>query len=806
MERSTDAGHILARIADPVVVVAPDTSIRWANPAAERIFEMSLAAIQGSSGFDLVHPDDQHYVALSMESVLQKDYGSLIEVRVRTPSGYRLVEALGAPLANGDVVLTLRDITERRRFEVAHNDEAALRAVVHNARTISVLADADRRITSVSGALSRVTELDSDQVAGRPVTALLALPEHVTIVGDALDAVHPGHPVTVLASVRGPAGAIVPVELTVVDLRDDPVVAGYLLTLHEVTERVQTERALRDALSLLEATLESTADGLLVVDCENRITSYNRRFVELWRIPDSILDRRDDAIALGFAVEQLADPDAFTAKVEELYATPHAESYDQIEFKDGRVFERFSRPQMVDGDVVGRVWSFRDRTEHKRLEDELVYRAFHDQLTGLPNKTRFCERLQQAAHRAVRTGRQFAVLFLDLDNFKTVNDSLGHLAGDQLLFNAAQVLAGCLRPADTPARLGGDEFAVLIEDIDDPKDAEYLAGRLRDAFQQSFRVARHDVSATVSIGIAYGTGTSTSEEILRDADLAMYMAKSRGKNRYELFQPAQHDAAVVRVEVEAELRQAIHRDELILFYQPMVDLASNRSVAAEALVRWAHPDRGLLLPSAFVPLAEETGLIEELGRQVMISACAEMRTLQTELDVPLRVSVNVSAHQLVLGRFVDDVAEVLALTDLDPSTLILEITETAMVRDADVARRALLQLRGMGISIALDDFGTGYSSLTFLQQFPIDIVKIDKSFVSTLDDPSRPSLAPAVIELAQRLRLTTVAEGVETEGQLRILRELGCDLVQGFYLHRPYSPDALVRSLTAESFDDAIAS
>ena len=798
-----DAAQILGHLADAVVVLAPDATIRWGNPAAERIFGISLDEGRGLPAFDLIHPDDLHYAALSMQSVTQKEHGgTLIELRIRTPDGYRLVELRGAALRDddgGDIVVAIRDITERRRYEVAHDNAAALQSLLHNARTVTILLDADARVTSVSGALSRISEYDTELVAGQSISTLTASPADAGIVEDAIATVVPGQPVTVLTYMRGPDGAPVPVELTVVDLRDDPVVAGYVVSAHEVTERVETERQLRTALSLLEATLDSTADGILVVDGENNITSFNRRFVELWRIPEEVLATRDDSEALAFVLDQLADPAAFIAKVEELYSVPEAESYDTLEFKDGRVFERVSRPQRVDGRIVGRVWCFRDLTEHKRLEDELVYRAFHDQLTGLANKARFCDRLQLAAHRAHRTGREFAVLFLDLDNFKTVNDSLGHHAGDQLLVSAAHILGGCLRSVDIPARLGGDEFAILVEDLADRDDAVALARRIRDSFRQSFRVARHDVSATVSIGIAYGAHDSTSEEILRDADLAMYMAKSRGKDRFELFDAAQHDAAVVRVEVESELRQAIGRDELMLFYQPMVELASGRITVAEALVRWDHPERGLLLPGAFVPLAEETGLMQQLGHRILMRACNETRALQRDLGLPLRVSVNVSAVQLTGDGFAAEVARVLALTEFDPTLLVLEITETAMLHDAIAAKGALTELRAMGISMALDDFGTGYSSLTFLQHFPIDIVKIDKSFVSTLDDPFAPSLAPAVIELAQNLGLTTVAEGVETARQLQRLRELGCDLVQGFYLHRPYPVDALARCLAADT-------
>ncbi|MGZ4675328.1 MAG: sensor domain-containing protein [Acidimicrobiia bacterium] len=803
---STRQADLAAQLPDAVVVVGTDTSIRWVNTAAERIFGISFAEVEGMSGVDLVHPDDLEFVLLALETVQQKVAGHPIEIRVRAAEGWRLVELVGAPVGDDEIVLCLRDLTQRRKFEIAHGEEARFRSLVQNARVVAMLVDADGVVESVSVAITRLTGHDPQDVTGHPLAALVSSERDRAELAATFERSRVEHTASVVLHARRHASdATVPIELTVVDLLEDPTVHGFVVSAHDVSERLEAEHRLRTALSLLEATLDSTADGVLVVDRDNRIASFNRRFVELWHIPDDVLALRDDHTALSFVLDQLADPGAFLTKVEELYATPEAESYDTLDFRDGRVFERFSRPQLVDGEIVGRVWCFRDRTEHKRLENELTYRAFHDQLTGLANKARFCDRLQHAAARSQRSGVGFAVLFLDLDNFKTVNDSLGHHAGDELLVTVAQILMDCLRTADTSARLGGDEFAILIEDVDDPDEVVRLAERIRDAFRRSFRVARHDVSATVSIGIAFGTHDTTSEQILRDADLAMYMAKSRGKNRFELFEAEQHDAAVIRVEVESELRQAIARDDLILFYQPMVELSSRRVVAAEALVRWDHPERGLLLPGAFIPLAEEAGLTDELGRQVLTRACTEVGSIPMLPGLPLRVSVNVSAHQLVAPDFASDVAQILVASGFDPHQLILEITETAMVTDEEAARRALLELREQGISLALDDFGTGYSSLTFLQQFPIDIVKIDKSFVSSIDDPHGSNLAPAVIQLAQSLGLTTVAEGVETHSQLARLADLGCDQIQGFLLHRPYTLAGLRRSIS-DADGEALAS
>ena len=783
---------VLRCLPDSAVVIDRDGVIVWANQRAENIFQTSLSDLVGRSCLDFLHADDVSLVAVSLLAESAEDFGHPIDIRVRAGTKWLLVEAIGVLRSDGTILASLRDLTERRLHEIARNEDARFRSLVHNAAAITMLLSPDGRIESASGSITRVLGHDASVVRGTVFSDLAVVADR-GVLAAAVVQTEQGAPSTIRA--RFPirdSDREIPLEIHTVNLLDDPTVRGFVLTAHDVTAQVATEADLHSALSLLHATLESTADGILVVDIENRITSFNQRFIDMWRIPDSTIASSDNTAALDFVLDQLAEPERFLAKVHELYAQPDMESYDILDFKDGRVFERFSRAQCVDGEIVGRVWSFRDLTQRKRLEDELIYRAFHDQLTSLPNKARFCDRLQHAAERSDRLTTGYAVLFLDIDNFKTVNDSLGHQAGDQLLVAAAEVLMSCLRTADTAARLGGDEFAVLLEDIDEPEAATEVAGRIIDAFCRAFRIDERDVFATVSIGIAFGSRHSTSEEILRDADLAMYTAKSRGKNRYELFEVEQHEAAIIRVEVEADLHRAMQRDELTLFYQPMVDVDTGQIVALEALVRWEHPTRGFLMPGAFIPVAEEAGLMETMGRHILFEACAQTRLWQSDGNPDLAISVNVSPRQLAGDGIVAAVAEVLATTGLDPSSLILEITETAMMRDTEVASRNLHGLKALGVSLALDDFGTGYSSLTYLQQFPIDIVKIDKSFVDSVDDRAKThSLAPAIIQLAQTLGLRTVAEGVEHPGQLLRLRNLRCDLVQGFLLHRPQPADSI---------------
>ena len=667
-------------------------AFQWANRAAERLFSRSLRDSKGMSGLELVHPEDLELVLRSLVSIQDKEVGTAIEVRVNTSTGWRLVEVLGAPVAwfeDGAVLLCVRDVTERRRFELAHGEEARFRSLVQNSAAITMLVDPSGLVESVSGALTRLLGHDPELVEQQPLTDLVQQSDHDVMreaLGRAALGASAASPVTVeLGLLRHSGGEPVPFELTIVNLLEDPTVGGFVISAHDITDRSVAERRLRDALSLLTATLDSTAEGILVVDDRGRITSFNRRLTEMWRLPDSLLESRDDSAAIAFVLDQLDRPEAFIAKVEELYSQPDAESDDILEFKDGRVFERHSLPQRVEGTVVGRVWSFRDVTDRKRLEDELSYQAFHDSLTGLANKALFQDRLQHAAARIERTHGHLAVLFIDLDNFKTVNDSLGHAAGDEMLRRVAEILVGCLRKVDTAARLGGDEFAVLVEDIGDHGDAMTLAERILTALRQPVIAGGKEVSATVSIGITFDTPGITSDQLLRNADLAMYTAKERGKNRFEEFQSEMHATAVARLEVEAHLLRALKGRELVVHYQPIVDLYTNAIVGFEALARWLHPTRGLLAPISFIPFAEESDLITKIDAFVLAEACARARGWQLEYGKDLAISVNVSSRRLIDVNLADDVAFLLEKVSLDPVSLILEITESGVMRDTEVA-------------------------------------------------------------------------------------------------------------------------
>jgi diguanylate cyclase (GGDEF)-like protein/PAS domain S-box-containing protein len=793
------SAQVLEAWPDAAVLLDDDGRILWGNVAATELFGVSFDDGLGRDALDFVHPDDLQMALLSLESMQDKQLGTLLELRMRRADGtWRLMEMRGARHPDG-LLVSVRDLTERRRWEIAGGESARLRALLQNSTTLMMVLDADGTVASSSGSLSRLLARGQEWLEGRNMDALVDERDHDQLRAT-LEVVRCGAvPVTLDLRLVNADGRPVPFAVTLTNLLEDPTVGGIVATGHDVSDRVRAEQELRAANSLLAATLESTADGILVVDLDGRVVSYNARFAEMWRLPDQAISRSDDHHIIEAIQRQLRDPASFVAKIRELYAAPESASRDVLEFLDGRVFERDSLPQRIDGEVVGRVWSFRDMTEQSRLQDELSHQAFHDPLTGLANQALFRDRLEMAMARLARHGGELALLFIDLDDFKHVNDNLGHGVGDALLASVGERLTASLRPGDTAARLGGDEFAVLVDEVMDPHDAPMVAERIIEVLAQPVAVAGATVSVSASIGVAYGVATDQVEDLLRNADLAMYTAKSAGKRRVEVFADEMHEAAAQRLDVEARLRGAADRGELVLHYQPIVELASGRITAMEALVRWQHPERGLLGPLSFIPFAEEGGLIDEIGHHVMVTACEDACRWARDvgpLDAPA-VSVNLSPRQLQDPDLIDRVELLLHRSGLHPAQLVLEITEGALMRDPVAATSGLEQLSRLGVRLAVDDFGTGYSSLSYLQQFPIDILKIDGAFVADDMASSGWSLAQAIIHISHALGLVPIAEGVETQAQADALVELGCSLAQGYHLGRPVDA-ATARRMIAE--------
>lgn len=713
--------------------------------------------------------------------------------------------------------------------------------------------------------------------------------------------------------------------------------------------------SIEDEHSLLVATLDATADGILVVDKCGKITRFNKRFVQLWRIPQSILDDGNDDAAISFVLSQLRDPDAFVAKVRELYGKPNAESFDVLEFLDGRVFERFSIPQQAGGIAVGRVWSFRDVTDrtieerardvaearasrrldrldslwrlqtigdlhraglvrrilaegrralqmdfavivdaqgnatadgsgesldpdiqkfvgclaslcesesstrgtividantseqspysaklkecgllsalatplrpsgtsqtlafgsrhsqaepstHEDLEyiellasylarvlsdldqrSQIAYLAYHDSLTGLENRARFLERLTEAMATANRSGRRLGVLYIDLDRFKDVNDSLGHATGDRVLLEAARRLRTMIRQGDACSRFGGDEFALLVPEVDSIADLEVLATRIGQVLALPYPVDDSDIHLSASTGIVVYPGDGDAPDmLLRHADAAMYRAKEDGRNRHFFFSSEIAARLQSRREIQTGVRDAMENGALELYYQPIVELSTGRTCTAETLLRWHRPGHGVVAAAHFIAEVEESGLMLAVGEWVIRSAIEQVgKWARNGLDV--RVAINISALQLHEPGLISILQSALEDQHVDPSRVALEVTETAALRNADAAEEVLQECRSMGIVVALDDFGTQYASLSYLKKLTVDVIKIDKSFVAGLPHSVEDAaIVRSVLSLGRSLGRTIIAEGVERPEQAEWLAAEGCGFAQGYWLGLP---------------------
>ncbi len=468
---------------------------------------------------------------------------------------------------------------------------------------------------------------------------------------------------------------------------------------------------------------------------------------------------------------------------------------------DGRTIlaEHVATNLLDEPTVQGIVLNSRDISDRAELERQLTHQAFHDPLTGLANRTLFLDRLAQAFRRGQRGPSGVALLFLDLDDFKRVNDSLGHAAGDHLLVHSSARIAGELRQGDTLARLGGDEFAILVEDADELATASAVAERVLAALRVPFALEGKEICVGVSVGIASGRDASSPSDLMRNADLAMYIAKTRGKGGSAVYEPHMHADVVARLDIEADLRRAIEDEELTLVFQPVVALLHRNLVGVEALVRWTHRTRGVIPPSTFIPIAEEAGLVVPIGRWVLREACRQARRWLDETGQRVHVGVNLSARHIHHPTLLEDVRQALAEAGLPPEQLLLEITESVLMRDVEEVAQVLHEVKALGVTLALDDFGTGYSSLSYLQRFPIDVLKIDRSFVAPMAGLTYDArLVRAIIALGESLEMKIVAEGIETDGQLAALQSLGCAMGQGFLFAAPLQGEQILAHIHEE--------
>lgn len=573
---------------------------------------------------------------------------------------------------------------------------------------------------------------------------------------------------------------------------------------HHIEQRRKAEQALALSEERYALAAEATNDGLWDWNLETNTVYYSPRLKAMLGFAEGDLD---DTLDAAFGLVHKGDVGLLRAAIDRHLSgsTPHLEcECRMLNNNDGDFRWMMMRGLAVrysDGIPYRMAGSLTDIHERKRAEQQLQHDALHDALTGLPNRALFMDRLSRCLERARRCENYlFAVLFLDLDRFKVVNDSLGHMVGDELLKTVADRLLDSLRDGDTVCRFGGDEFGLVLDGIDREEEAMQIAKRIALSIEKTYRLSDDEVFTTASIGIALGSKEADSaESLIHNADTAMFRAKAHGRGYVELFKGTMHMDALQQLHLENDLRRALAREELTVFYQPIVSLESGRIEGFEALVRWQHPEKGLVLPCEFIPLAEETGLINAMGRYVLKHACAQLREWQHRLLLPdLTISVNISARQCVESDLADQIKKMLHECALKPSCLKLEITENLIMENTEDTSRFVEALYEHGIGLAMDDFGTGYSSLSYLHSIPVDTLKIDRSFVSQMDaDSNGFEIVRTIITLARTLKINVTAEGVENINQLQLLRALQCPMAQGFYFSKPLdvaSAEALLNS------------
>jgi diguanylate cyclase (GGDEF)-like protein/PAS domain S-box-containing protein len=786
-----------------VKIVDPDGTLRYASPAFERVLGYAPEeAIDTMNVLDHVHPEDLPHVLEETEKALSEE-GTITnkaEYRFRHKDGsWRWLESVGTYLlddpAVGGVVVTSRDVTERKEAEERY-------------RTLVERIPAITYIRQIGG--NSQTVYVSPQV--RDVVGYT--PEECTTSPDLwIKILHPDDREAVLAEDRrinetgepfvmeyrqlAKDGHLVWIRDEATLVRDDKGEPLYWLGVQiDITERKRAEEALGDAEQRYRTLVEQIPAVTYIDPVDDPDTSlYTSPQIEqmLGYTPQEWQNEKlwPERLHPNDRERILAADKRFEAGGEE----PFREEY-RLLAKDGTVVWVREEAVLV-RDEAGEplYWQgvFYDLTERKVLEERLNYQAFHDSLTDLPNRRLFIDRLGQALRRTIRRHKRVAVLFMDLDGFKVVNDSLGHEVGDLLLTVVAQRLKRCLRPEDTLARFGGDEFVVLIEALDGPAQAVQVAERITEELRSPFLIEGRDLYVIASIGISLGDArTHDPDDLLREADTAMYRAKDEGGD-FRVFNPAMYERAFTRLEVENDLRRAIEEEEFVIHYQPMVDLQTGELWGMEALVRWDHPERGLLEPSEFVPVAEQSGLVIPMGEQILREACFRAKEWQEETPriPPLVMSVNLSASQLSHLDLAETVERILGETGLEGSCLILDVTETVYVKVLAANTAILARLRSLGVRFSIDDFGTGYSSLSYLRRLPADAIKIDRFFVKGLgEDLEDTAIVRMIIDLAHTLGLEVIAEGVESEEQAALLKEMGCDFAQGYHFAKPLPAEA----------------
>ncbi|MDO8284812.1 MAG: EAL domain-containing protein [Rhodoferax sp.] len=634
------------------------------------------------------------------------------------------------------------------------------------------------RICAANQVFASLVGLDPADFLNKPVVEMTSSPEDLFFWED----VAAGLADNILSEslLRCADGVAIPVERKVSRVWLNPQEPVYLVGLRDLRQQRHAEAQLETRMAELRATLESTGDGVLVVDVAGVVRHYNRRFVELWNIPTDLLESRDDAVLFAHMTACVQDEAAYQDRLHVIAEDPKMECTDVLLLRSGRMLERVTLPQISRGTVLGRVYSFRDLTERLDAQKRIEALAYTDVLTGLPNRLLLGQRVAVALRAAQRNGSTFAVMFIDLDRFKNINDSLGHAFGDRVLIEASSRIQQTLREVDTLCRVGGDEFIAFLQEAD-AFGAEIVARRILEKLGQAFVLDAVNFSLGCSIGVAmYPEDGRTLDTLIQCADTAMFRVKERGRGNFRFYQPQMNVDLLSRVKMDHAMRLAMEQGLFRLHYQPQIALCDGRLLGVEALIRWRDAELGNVSPATFIPLAEESGFIITIGNWVMNEAVRQAVVWQTA-GRPVVVSVNVSALQFQQGDFVERVASAIGDAGLDPSLLELELTESILIKDINETLARLHALAALGVSLAIDDFGTGYSSLAYLKKFPISKLKIDRAFVMGLPaDEGDRAIVGATIAMAQALKLSVVAEGVETDAQRDFLQGLHCEAFQGF--------------------------
>jgi diguanylate cyclase (GGDEF)-like protein/PAS domain S-box-containing protein len=764
------------------------------NPAAERMFGYARQDAMGKEMAELLIPErlrQRHRRGLAV--YLETGHGPFIGTEVETVAVNARGEEFPVELAVTKLDMPgpprftgyIRNITERLRLweQIRHSHDRII-DILETMPAAFMAMDDRFRLTFVNDLAARLLRKAKEDLLGKVLWDEFPQAVGTSFYDAGLLAMKERRPVDV--------EDFYPAFDAWFEVHAHPVDGGLSLYFRDVSERRRAEESNRQ----LAAIVEGSDDAIIGKDLDGIIRSWNPGAERLYGYTAAeMIGKHISILAPADRVEEMA------ALLGRIRGGDSVQHFDTIRLRrDGRevsVSLSVSPVRNGEGEVMGASVITRDMTERKRLETLLTHQALHDYLTGLANRALFMDHLTQALARARRHADGIAVMFMDLDRFKLINDSLGHQAGDRLLRDVGDRLRRVIRPNDTLARFGGDEFTLLCEDISDEAQAEQVARRVVSLLSEPFILDGREVFLTASIGIALADGEMDADTLLRSADAAMYRAKERGKARFEFFDKDARIRPAGSLETENALRRAMERDELVVFYQPEVDLATGSVMGVEALVRWNHPQRGIVLPDEFIGVAEESGLIVPIGAWVLREACQQAAAWRaSDPERRLMVSVNLSARQLEMDDLLDVVSSTLAETRTDPNSLCLEVTESVLMGEGESMLETVLGLKCLGVRLSIDDFGTGYSSLSHLKRFPIDYLKVDRSFVQGLGrDSGDSAIVSSVVNLAHALGLSTVAEGVETAQQLAELRAMGCDAAQGFHMARPKPHQEVVELL-----------